>query len=155
MENYQEIQKFRQWWLWAIIVLFPIFVTIAKCIEVKAFVIETMIVVLFFVPFILFFYVLSLKTSIDQQGITLTFKPFLLNHKMIAFGDIVELKMVTYKPLIDCGGWGLRWYKCGTAYTVSGNQGIEILLKNNDLLLIGTQKPEAFIAAIQTFNVVK
>ena len=50
---------------------------------------------------------------------------------------------------------GLRWYKCGTAYTVSGNQGIEILLKNNDLLLIGTQKPEAFIAAIQAFNVVK
>lgn len=152
MEKYNEIQKFRQWWLWLILLFLPILVIILNYMAEKTFIIESLIVLLFFLPFIWFFYVLNLETTIDKTGIHLTFKPFLINYKLIKFEDIEKIKVITYNPIMQCGGWGLKWYKNGNAINVSGNQGIEIILKNNNLILIGTQKPELFLKSFESFK---
>ncbi len=56
----------------------------------------------------------------------------------------------TYRPLIDYGGWGIRYGRKGTAYTVSGNQGIQIVFNTSRKLILGSQMPDAFEDAIQS-----
>jgi hypothetical protein len=151
MKTFNDTQKFRQWWLWIIIFIMPLVIITLTYFEENRFNNEILLPVILFIPFIWFFYVLKLKTAIDDKGISLSFRPFLLKHKFIKYEDILDAKMIMYKPIIECGGWGLRWYKNGTAYTVSGKQGIEIILKNNTIILIGTQKPEEFIKFFKNF----
>lgn len=49
-----------------------------------------------------------------------------------------------YLPLREYGGWGLRWgiFGSGTAYNISGNMGIQLVLQNGKKILVGTQKAE-------------
>ena len=50
-----------------------------------------------------------------------------------------------YSPIIEYGGWGLRFgiFGKGTAFNVSGNKGLQLEFINNKKLLIGTNKPDA------------
>ena len=59
-------------------------------------------------------------------------------------------KAVTYNPIMDCGGWGIRWYGArGKAYNVSGNRGVKMELNNGDLILFGSQRAEEFALALE------
>jgi hypothetical protein len=52
------------------------------------------------------------------------------------------MEVITYRPIIDYGGWGVRFGRKGMAYNVSGNIGLLISRKNGKTILIGTQKPD-------------
>ena len=71
------------------------------------------------------------------------FKPFHLKEKHIKPDDINSFEVRKYKPIAEYGGWGIRagGRKAGRAYNVSGNMGLQLYLKNNKKILIGTQKP--------------
>jgi len=56
-----------------------------------------------------------------------------------------------YSPIREYGGWGVRVSRLnGRAYNAYGNQGVQLELDNGALLLIGSQRPQELIAAIQT-----
>lgn len=149
MKTFTEIQQFRQWWLWVIILLMPLVIIFLIYFDENKSTTEMIIPLVIFLPFIWFFYALKLKTLVDDKGISLTFKPFLLNHKFIPFEEIEDIKKIKYNPILECGGWGLRWYKNGRAYNVSGNIGIEIKLKSGKIILIGTTKADEFMNFIK------
>jgi len=48
------------------------------------------------------------------------------------------------------GGWGIRWgsARYGSAYNVSGNQGVLFELKNGKKFLLGTQNPASIKSAL-------
>ena len=51
--------------------------------------------------------------------------------------------MRQYRPILDYGGWGIRWGPGkGWAYNVSGNRGVQLELLDGKQLLIGSQNPE-------------
>ena len=50
---------------------------------------------------------------------------------------------------MEYGGWGIKGKRHKKAYTVSGNYGIQFLLKNGKMIMIGTQKPKGFAKAIK------
>ena len=83
-----------------------------------------------------------LSTKIDQTGIHYRFAPFLNKWKVKNWKEIQKAEIVTYKPLRDYGGWGIRYGLKGKAYNVAGNQGLSIQLKNGKKLLLGTQKAD-------------
>jgi len=56
--------------------------------------------------------------------------------------------VLTYSPISDYGGWGIRYGSIGKAYNVSGNRGVQLELLNGERILIGSQKPEELAAAI-------
>jgi hypothetical protein len=60
------------------------------------------------------------------------------------FSNIRKYEAITYSPLLNYGGWGIR----KGAYNVSGNKGVQFELYDDERFLIGTQKPEEFINAI-------
>jgi hypothetical protein len=55
---------------------------------------------------------------------------------------------ITYSPLRDYGGWGIRRGAKGKAYNVSGNHGVRLELSDGKRILIGSQRPEELSEAV-------
>ena len=91
--------------------------------------------------FVLLFRLVRMDTEIDEEGIHVRFAPFV--RKSFLFREIVNLHIRKYRPLVEYGGWGIKgWKRSNRAYTLKGNQGLQLELANSDRVLIGTCKPE-------------
>lgn len=88
------------------------------------------------------FVLLKLTTRVTGQGISLQFTPLHRKALIFLFSDISEYSVRTYRPIMEYGGWGIKRGPGGLAYNVSGNRGLQLVLKNGQKILIGTQKPE-------------
>jgi hypothetical protein len=71
------------------------------------------------------------------------------SHRIIPFSEIREFEQRTYKPLREYGGWGIRRGWRDRAYTVSGNQGVQITFHTGQSLLIGSQRATELAAVIR------
>ena len=85
---------------------------------------------------------LKLITRVTNQGISVQFKPLHRKLVMFPFSDISQYSVRTYRPILEYGGWGIKRGSGGLAYNVSGNKGLQLVLKDGKRILIGTQKPE-------------
>lgn len=148
---FQERQKFTQWWIWLILGLSIFSLGYLFYLEIKNHEVLTDSarlrqavagIIVIAVIFLLFISV-QLKTTITNKGITFTYFPFILKSRTYLWEDIDKVYTRTYSPIWEYGGWGLRYgFKNGMAYNVSGNQGIQIILKTGKKVLIGTKKTE-------------
>jgi len=93
------------------------------------------------------FRIMRLITEVRKDGVYINFVPLLRD--TILFGDIVECKARSYRPIREYGGWGIRRGRGGKAYNVSGNRGVQLTLKNGKGVLIGSQRPEELARAIR------
>jgi len=142
--KFTEVQKFNQRWVNAILYLFlfiSLSVTLIAIIKELSFLAFTPLLIMTGV-FVLF-KVMSLTVSIDENGIAYRFKPFHRRNQVINKSDIKEASLVRYNPILEYGGWGIRYnFKRGKAFSTRGNYGLQIKLNNGKSILIGTQKPE-------------
>lgn len=98
---------------------------------------------------VLLFQFLELRVRVTPEGITYQFFPLHRKWRRIDADDIVSFENITYRPLLDYGGWGIRYRPGkGTAYNVSGNRGIRIERKNGQKVLFGTLRPDEFESAV-------
>lgn len=72
----------------------------------------------------------------------------LLSRRAIPLGEVATVKPVTYYPIRQWGGWGLRGWGGRVAYNVRGNRGVELELVDGRTILIGSQRPEELALAI-------
>jgi len=93
-----------------------------------------------------------LSTLIDTKGISYRLFPLQLKFKTIHWQEIETVDIKTYKPIQEFGGWGLRWGRNGKSYSVTGNEGIQLLLKNKNRILIGTQHAKKVKEVILTHS---
>ncbi len=94
------------------------------------------------------FYALKLITEVRADGLLVHFFPF--RRRWITYDQIQRCAACTYSPMVEYGGWGIRWAGRGKwAYNVSGNRGVQLELAGNKRLLIGSQRPEDLAAAIR------
>ncbi len=91
----------------------------------------------------------TLQVEVSSLGLFVRFVPFHRKVRQISLDDVVAVTSVRYRPLLDYGGWGIRWRRKGKAYNVSGNLGVRIDYANGYHLLIGSQRPKELSAAIQ------
>jgi hypothetical protein len=69
--------------------------------------------------------------------------------RRIPLAEIEAHEAVTYRPLLEWGGWGLRWFPGrGWVYSVSGNRGVQLELTGGRRLLIGSARPEELDRAL-------
>ena len=85
---------------------------------------------------------ISPRLSVNDMEQNLFFNLKTTRFKTILRSDIEKMEVITYRPIIDYGGWGVRFGRKGMAYNVSGNIGLLISRKNGKTILIGTQKPD-------------
>ena len=159
MKQFSEIQYFRQKWLWAIIIFFPVFsmygiyeqIIIGNPIGEKPLSDDGLIwfTVLIGVGLPVLFYNIRLKTRVSEEGLHYQFFPIHLKERTIPFGDIKSFKARKYSPLKEFGGWGIRFGFEGKAYNVSGEEGLQLVLKNERKVLFGSQKAKELEKAMK------
>lgn len=143
-----EEQKFRQKWLWILLIgilLFPLWTIFSE----TQFGSESHLnyfgwfFLAFMSVFLLFFYKLKLTTVITKEYISIRFNFFHRKEKIFNWHEVQQAEILKYNPILDYGGWGIKYGGLKSiAYNVSGNQGLQLLLKDGRKILIGTQKPD-------------
>lgn len=114
-----------------------------------------LILVSVFTSFLLcFFYKIELRTRIDNNSISYNFWPFIRDYKKLKFENIHSIYIGKYKPIREYGGWGYRLSLKGRGLclNVSGSQGIRIKMRDGYEILLGTQKKEELIKALNNLN---
>jgi len=97
-----------------------------------------------------FFYTLRLYTAVYSDRIELRFTPLPIYRREINIDEIVSFQSRVYKPIKEYGGWGIRIGFRKRAVSMSGNRGVELVLKNGKKFMIGSQRPDELYDAIQT-----
>ena len=95
-----------------------------------------------------FIYMTTLNTEVRDEGVYVRFNTLHLGWIVFAFNAIQNAEAVTYRPIMEYGGWGIRFGKNGKAYNVSGNKGVLLTLNEGKPILIGSQKHEELCLAI-------
>jgi hypothetical protein len=143
---FREEQQFRESWLWFVIaipVAFAVWVLLATPgTPVAAWV----AVVLVGVAVGALLGLARLETTVTDDAVIVMFHG-LWPTRRITLDDIAEYAPMHY-TMWDSGGWGVHFGLAGLTYNVSGNDGIHFRLKNGAKVLVGTQQPGDFAAAI-------
>ena len=163
---FTEVQRFRQVWLWALLlaVSLPLLGLFgygmvkqlvldqpwgSKPMSDTALLIVGSLTVLSGLGLPLLFFAMKMATVVGRTGISLRFLPF--GKEEIAFADIAEAAARSYSAIGEYGGWGVRSGGKGKAYNVSGDRGVQLVLRNGTRLLIGSQRADELAGAIQPF----
>jgi len=86
----------------------------------------------------------SLSVELSGAMLKFHFGPGLIKNS-ISFDQIVSVKSVRNPWYF---GWGIHWFGRGWLYNISGFDAVEICLKNNKVVRIGTDEPKRLENAI-------
>jgi hypothetical protein len=93
---------------------------------------------------------LRLRTEINNIGISIKYIPYHLKERITPWTEIKEIRAVRYDGIKEYHGYGIKYSsKRGWCYTISGNSGIRLYLKNGKTILIGTHNAIEFINSVQ------
>lgn len=157
---FSETQRFRQWWIWALLLLvnalmgYGLFKQLylgqpwgdqpmgnTGLIMVAALVLAVTLLI----------YSIKLETFLRVDGIHVRFFPIHIKFRQYTWDTIRRCYVRHYDPLSEFGGWGIRWgFGNGKAFNVSGNKGLQIEFRDNKKLLIGTRKYEELKNVLET-----
>ncbi len=95
------------------------------------------------VPVLFHLLVGVLIDEVTQEEIVAKFGPLGLFKKRLPFDDIVSMEPVTYSPIREFGGWGIRFRGGGkSAWSTRGNRALVIGLKGGKKVYLGSERPE-------------
>lgn len=103
---------------------------------------------IFGIAFPWWFYSMRLVVEVTPQAVQVWLWP--LARRTIPLNEIAAVQKRIYQPLREFGGWGVRGLsRRRMAYTVSGDQGVQLTLHNGDIVLIGSQEAPQFALAVE------
>jgi hypothetical protein len=157
--RFREMQHFRQPLLWLFLIAlaaFSLFSVVYQVVLGMPFgtnpasdAVLLLIWLIFGIGFPIFFALLSLTVEVRESGLYYRFFPLHLSFHRIGWDEVDTVEAKEYRPLLEFGGWGIRYGGRGRkAYNVGGNRGVEFRLKNGKRVLFGSQRPEELARAI-------
>jgi hypothetical protein len=87
----------------------------------------------------------SLTVQVTDRKLVFYFGPGFWTRRF-ALDDIVSVEVVRNSPLY---GWGIRYTHHGWLYNVSGLDAVEVTVRGQEQLRIGTDEPEALKRALE------
>ena len=154
---YKEMQGFKQTLLryilpvtLAVSLLIFIFQVITKQEYLRDALFATIVIAL--ISYYLFS--IRMETLIKTEGIYVRYSPFHRQYQFFSWENIHIISIRKYNPMLEYGGWGIRFgiFGCGKAYNVSGTIGIQLVFHNGSRLLIGTRAPREVSTALNRFG---
>jgi hypothetical protein len=137
---YHEEQRFRQWWVWLLVVA-------VAAIQWWALVQQIILGQPLGDNPLPDWAAWVLWVTADQ--VVIRYRP--LTRRSISLADIQQATARTYKPIAEYGGWGLKgWSSRNIAYNVSGHQGVQLVLRDGRRVMLGSQRAEELAQAIET-----
>ncbi len=158
---YREVQHFRQWWVWLIVVAVAglgWWTLIQQLILGRPLGDDPLpdwgawlVWVLFGIGLPLLLWNTRLVTEVAPGRLTISFWP--LTRRTIPLAALQETAVRSYNPLREYGGWGVKgWSRRNIAYNVSGDRGVQLLLEDGRRVLIGSQRPEELARSIEALR---
>lgn len=147
--RFREVQRFSQSWPLTLLLLVPLAGVGAAFAGLRDRAPAALIAVFAVTALlpILLFAVSRLTVEVRPELLRVSFVPF--RTREVRYADIRRCEAVTYRPIREYGGWGIRWGGPGKwAYNVSGNRGVLLSLADGSTLLIGSQRADELAAAI-------
>lgn len=89
---------------------------------------------------------MRLEIEVRTGGLYVRLLPF--PWKRIGLDTYRAHKVVTYRPIVEYGGWGIRFVRKGRAYNARGNRGVRIEFADGSHILLGSQKPHELAEAL-------
>ncbi len=142
---FTEKQKFNQWWIWVILISANLINAIIVYQALQSNETNKVMIIVYFIALIvvlILFCLISLTTKITEKEIAIRFFPFHFKERKYLFSEIEKAEVIQYNPIMDYGGWGIRYGIKGKAFNIRGNRGLKLTFKTKRTLLIGTQNPE-------------
>ncbi|ELY83187.1 hypothetical protein [Natrinema gari] len=136
---FREVQRFRQWWLWVLLGLAGLVSVVAGG-PVGLLIIGAIAVL---------FRSLRLVTEVRTDGLYVRFAPLHRSFRRVPWEAIDSVESVTYRPLREYGGWGIRWRPATIAFNVSGSRGVYVTRSDDRDLLVGSLRPDELATAIR------
>jgi hypothetical protein len=138
---FQENQWFfRRWW-WLIMgvsgAIVPLALASKAPEESKALLITAPLLLVLLVGLCF----IKLTVRVDTAGIHYQYTPFLNRWRHWPWSEFQQVFPRIYSPLGDYGGWGIRGLPGNLAYNIWGKDGLQLVFRSGNKLLLGTQKP--------------
>jgi hypothetical protein len=147
----KDIQRIKSTWIWIIAIVLNFFTVYGLITQIGLKIpfgsnpAPNLLLIGFFISTLLlliFLLIIRLKILFTEESVIIEFYPFY--KKVILLTEIKQMEIVTYNPIKDYGGWGIRYGKKGRAITLSGNLGLSLTLMNNENILIGITNKQKF-----------
>jgi hypothetical protein len=150
---FRETQQFRVGWIWMILiacVLMSIGLTAAVGFDNKAGRQAMGVALAFIIPLetgmLYLFYIVQLQTIVTTEGVFYRWWPFFKRYGWLSKEEIAEAKPGK-GPALSYGFHIVPGF--GRVHNTGPGKGIQIVLKNDRKVFIGTQKLNAFQAALE------
>jgi hypothetical protein len=151
-----ERQQFRQTWLWVLllVVCLPTIIGAgAVLFDLPPGAAAPRVVIIgaeiILIVTLLITWSARLDVTVDDRELLVRFWPFHRQPRRFPLSEIAEAQVRRYQPIVEYGGWGIRFGFHGMAYNVSGNEGVQLVLTNGKRILIGSQKSEELQRALR------
>jgi len=93
---------------------------------------------------------LRMTTEVTPTDLRVWFGWVPTYRRIVPIGTIVRIEVVTYRPLADYWGWGIRSGRDGErVLNARGDRGVRLDLADGTRLLIGSQRPEALALVLE------
>ncbi len=83
-----------------------------------------------------------LDVEVRTDCLRIAFGPIHLVRKRIPLSEIESVRGLTYRPLREFGGWGIKPRKGKTAWTIRGNQALRVRLRSGREVYVGSRFPQ-------------
>jgi hypothetical protein len=154
--RFREDQRFTQWWLWALLIVLGVGLSLPWFLQ-TLFAVPLgnvpapsgllLLLAVFGVGLPVLFAYLRLRVTVFDDRLELNFRP--IRRRTIRLADIARVEAVTYSPLLDYGGWGIKVGRKGWCYNTSGNHGVEVHLVDGRVVMVGSQRAEELESALR------
>ncbi len=155
---YREVQKFDQLWLWLMLLIPASFVwygAIEQLIYGRPFgnnpLTDTWVIVIwavFGVLMPLFFLSVRLIIVVKNSGLYVRFFPIHISFRHYPYEILDSYETITYRPILDYGGWGIRYGLKGKIYNIKGKNGLMLKFRDGADLMLGSQEADILLMSI-------
>jgi hypothetical protein len=148
---FEEQQRFRQWWLWApilLLALMPLWIALPPLSRLPRHGSETIGWMAYAIGVGSSVGILGLArltVRVTPRELHIRFFPFFVD-RHIAIPEVAKFFIRTYNPLL--AGYGIHISSYGWVYNVSGREGVQVELVGRKRLLIGSRRAQELAAAL-------
>jgi hypothetical protein len=146
MVSFREEQRFE--WFWTVVWLIPVVIVGYGLYR------QAVSAILLWPPLVVTAVVAvwmnqsKLITEVRTEGLWIHFV-LLWPERTIPWSDIRSVEALTYRPIKDFGGWGVRWATArGIVYNARGKRGVRMVLASGERVLVGSQRADELARAI-------